>query len=264
MKRQYLEWCGRQDAGPIDETDQWVWARVLGSFDMYVMKGDQSVAPHLVGDGFWESWVSTWMWNNIGPGGVFYDIGAHTGYYSLLAMWAGAHFCSSFEPNPDYYEMMLATRERNQIGSRWRINNVAMSDQKGTATLYVPKHLTGSASFSPIDAKYDVTEIEVETARMDESFGSAGAGIHTFKIDAEGAEEKIWDGLIGYLNRWGSLIDRTRVLLEYTPGSYSGDFLDKLEDYAELAWINEDGQREPVSREWVLSQTDWVMLCLQP
>lgn len=253
MDRRTLEMFSRQSAGIIDETEDWYWVRVLNAFEMYVRKDDQSVTPCLVNDGFWESWITQYIRDRITPGTVFFDVGANTGYYSLLANYFGA-MVAAYEPNPDYYEMLNATIERQNVNRMpIRLSNYALSDKKGTETLYIPKNLHGSASFTDMDAKWETHSIEVNTTTL----GLKGCGHYLIKIDAEGAEEKIWDGMSDDL--W-SRIGPTEVLLEYTPGAYSPEFLDKLEAYSAIHWINGDGQATPVDREWIESQTDWVML----
>lgn len=261
MNREQLEWTSRAAAGTIDETDKWEWCRVLDMFEMYVMKGDESVSPHLVRDGFWESWITLWMMRNIGPGTVFYDVGANTGYYSLLALSQGAQVVS-FEPNPTYYEMLLATKERHNLGS-WRIHNVALSNRNGSAKLYVPRQLQGSASLSQIDPIWEVSEVTVQVKRADTMFAHAGAGRHLFKIDAEGEEEKIWEGLVGYLNRWPEQA-RPVVALEYTPEAYSPYFIKTLQDYGRIRMINTDGDGQDFDPYALNFIRDWLMLEITP
>lgn len=260
MIRSQIEEFSRRNAGVLEEYNDWKLVRVLGDFDMYVSSNDQSITPHLIADGFWESWITTWMFLNIRPGVVFWDVGANTGYYSFLAYVHGA-MVSAFEPNPDYFDMMTATVVRNKwTKSMIRISPKALSDVNGHATLYVPANLHGSASFTPMDKKWGYHEIEVETTRFDHYVRGWGAGKQIMKIDAEGAEEKIFNGMGNRLVEVGKPI----ILMEYTPNAYSDKFLSALEDYAQLAWINYDGMEQLVTREWIESQTDWVMLVLRP
>lgn len=257
MNRAVLEFVSKGSAGIIDETDDWYWVRVLNKFEMYVHKNDKSVTPCLVNDGFWESWITDYIIRQCTPGTVFFDVGANTGYYSMLAYFSGA-MVWSFEPNPEYFNMLEATLERNGINTgMFRRTMKAISDKRGKETLYIPKELHGSASFTKLDAKWETHEIEVETIPLD---FLNGAGKYIIKIDAEGAEEKIWDGMLESLR---SRPAHTQVLLEYTPGAYSDEFIDKLEDYAPLRWINYDGEAERVDRDWLEAQTDWVMLVMQ-
>jgi hypothetical protein len=133
----------------------------------------------------------------------------------------------------------------------------AVSDRRGKQTLWVPKRLHGSASFTRMDDVWEAEPVEVDT----DILYFDGASNCLVKIDAEGAEEKIWDGIHPQLKYAGN---NNEFLLEYTPGAYTDNFLDKLESYAPLHWINHDGLRAPVGRDWLLGQQDWVMLSLRP
>ena len=258
MGMKVRELLSRGAAGIIDETEDYYWVRVLNLFDMYVMKDDKSLTPCLVHDGFWESWITEYLIKQDHYATVFYDVGSNCGYYSLLMYRLGA-MVSSFEPNPAYFKMMEATIERNGWDKpSFRRSQYAISDKHGTETLWIPKELHGSASFTEMDQKWEAEPLEVKTAPLDHL---GGCGNYIVKIDAEGAEEKVWDGMIDSLKK---RIGHSQVLLEYTPGAYSDEFLDKLEDYAPLHWINGNGEAEPVTREWIYAQTDWVMLILDP
>lgn len=252
-----IEFTSRANAKILDETDKWKLVQVLRDIPMYVMKGDESVAPHLEHDGFWESWITKWVLDHSGPGTVFWDIGANTGYYSLAAMSKGA-MAIAFEPNPEYYEMMRATAEYHDSGFFFKIINKALSDTDGVETLYLPKNLHGSASLTEMHERWEVTPVQVETTTLS-SYG-VGAGRHIIKIDAEGAEEKIWRGAGDFFNKGFG----TKILMEYTPGAYSDSFLDELEDWSGgLKWINFDGQAEPIDKQRVRDQGDWIMLLLE-
>ena len=79
------------------------------------------------------------------------------------------------------------------------------------------------------------------------------------KIDDEGAEELIWNGSRRYRST-----NKPTLMIEYTPNAYTAQFLDELEEYGRLRWINFDGQEEPITREQILLQTDWIMLVIRP
>lgn len=258
MGRLVLENLAKTQAREIDRTDDWIWCRVLGSFDMYAMNGDKSLTPHLVQDGYWESWISQWLIDNLQPNDTFIDIGANAGYYAFLARHLGAAV-AAFEPQARFANMMKATIDRN--GWRGvRVNSLALSDKRGTKTLNVPQWLLGSSSFNVIPEGFKPREIEVVTRPLDDFFHMvSNARRYIIKMDVEGHEESVWHGM----TKWLKYVKPT-ILLEYTPGAYSDKFLDHLQAYAPLAWINHNGEAERVDRDWIESQTDWVMLLLQP
>lgn len=266
--RDYVERRSRMNCHYTDVNEEWYMATVLGAIQMYCRKDDKSVTPHLIGEGFWEAWITAWVLNNVDEETWFIDIGANTGYYSHIARWAGAHVMA-YEPNPKYAELIRATvkigwdysRESLLPDNHFNVFPYALSDSVGTAVLTVPNELQGSASIRDgLDgAKYPSDHIKVATTTLDQQLAGIPKKNMVIKIDAEGAEELIWNGMTNVLVR-----QKPVVILEYTPGSYSDEFIDKLERYAPLAWINHAGDTEPVTREWLLSQRDWVMLVLRP
>src|SRR5688500_10243311 len=57
---------------------------VLGRYSMYVDTVDQYISPHLMLDGYWESWVTLAMAKIIKPNWVCTDVGSCMGYYTIL------------------------------------------------------------------------------------------------------------------------------------------------------------------------------------
>ena len=76
--------------------------RVLGRYKMYVDLRDTGFAPHLMFEGYWEYWITDFMWRNVKPGQVAVDVGANHGYYTvLLSDLVGPEGrVHAFEPNP--------------------------------------------------------------------------------------------------------------------------------------------------------------------
>lgn len=260
MKRNVLEYQAKQGAGITESVGDYHRVRVLDDFEMYVHKDDGSVAPCLIRDGFWESWITIWVINNVGPGCVFHDIGANSGYYAFLAYRLGAQV-SAYEPNPVYADMMRATKELSGLGDSFRISEVAVSNYNGEASLSIPLEMHGSASLNGIDPAYPTRKITVPVVRFDDYHSQGpGCGQRVFKIDAEGEEERILDGARVYLSK---CIPSPIIALEYTPGAYSDKFLFELRKDWLINWINYDGVEEPVDDDWLASQDDWRMLVLR-
>ena len=247
-----------------DETDDYYKIRLFWDSYIYAPKSDQSVTPCLLGTG-WESWISAWMMNNIKAGQWFFDIGANSGYYSVLALRQGASQVFAFEPNPDYRELLLKTF--NGFDSCAYLYSVALSDSPGKAVLRVPGSFEGSASIrdSTDFVGYDVREVLVDAMTLDDVYDDikqspSRPGRSTIvKIDAEGAEEMILDGGQEFLSSI-----RPILVMEYTQGKYSDSFIDKLTDYGYLSKIDFDGGEQQTSREEIESSTDWIMLVIRP
>lgn len=246
-------------AGIRDMIDGFPLIRVLGSIPMFTMPGDESVSPWLESDGYWEAWITSWVKDNVGPDTLFVDVGSNTGYYAFVAASLGAEVLA-IEANIDYANLIRRSRGVNHF--YLPIYNVAVSDRAGTVTLSIPDHLHGSASIMQdfVGSQYGGRNIEVQSLTLDMLLHVVSHKPRTvIKIDAEGAEEKIWRGMCN------TLVDRRPiVMLEWTPGAYSDNFYDHLTAYGNTHFINYDGGETPVDREWIESQTDWVMLAIHP
>lgn len=260
VTRDAVEMLGKFGARLIEETEEYKLVKVLNRFEMFVLKGDKSVGPHLENEGFWEAWITAWVMNNVGPDSVFVDIGANTGYYGLLADSLGS-LVAFIEPNPPYYKMLRKTIEHLGLSDKCVVLPVALSDKKGWATLYVPAELHGSASLTKMDEKWDVQPVQVDIERLDDLLGRRHnkSTQYFLKIDAEGEEERILDGAAEYMKSAKPIL-----ILEYTPGAYGKDFLSKLEEYGKLSWINHGGYEEVITKENIIGHSDWLMLVVRP
>lgn len=254
-----VEWMGRLGAAVIKEDHDYKLARVLNSFDMYTMNGDSSVSPHLVNDGYWESWITSWIFNNVDADTDFYDVGANTGYYAFLAASLGASVVA-FEPNIAYHEMMLCSMGTN--GFLMPVVSKAVSDKIGTAVLSVPDTLHGSGSITTdfVGSQWGGSNFEVSTTTLDIIIGELPPrrSKAVVKIDAEGAEQMIWNGAANMRESMAPTF-----LLEWTPESYSDDFYSCLTEYGDVMWLNHAGEEQPVDKDWLDWQTDWQMLVIR-
>ena len=76
---------------------------------------------------------------------TFLDIGANTGYYSLLAATSGPTKTYAFEPSPGPLHYLKLNVDLNNFSQQIEIIDVALSDRKGTITFY-----------SPVNSKYNL------------------------------------------------------------------------------------------------------------
>lgn len=176
-----------------------ILCRILGRYKFYVDCRDRGLAPHLMLDGYWEYWVSDFMWRNIKPGDTVVDVGANLGYYSVLMadLVGPAGRVAAFEPNPRLFELLQRNIDINGFTRRTQCHAravtacsneslhfaVSMSDPKNGALLPA---LAGN------QARAGMVEMTVETMALDDL---AIGPIDFIKIDVEGAEEALWAGI---------------------------------------------------------------------
>lgn len=122
--------------------------------------------------------------------GAFLDVGANSGVYTVLASQARQSVkIISFEPLPACIEVLERNIAVNNISSRVNLHRFALSDEAGTATLYLPDPSHGlleSSASLEADFQPHLKSIEVERHTLDEL--SIAEPISVMKVDIEGHE----------------------------------------------------------------------------
>ena len=122
--------------------------------------------------------------------GVFIDIGANVGYYSLLAAKFGAKEIISFEPNPVLCERFKKNIELNKFEERINLYKCALGDKRGNKRLYLNKSDIGSSSL--LKNNLSTNFISVKVFSLMEILETKNIKkIDALKIDVEGFEDKI-------------------------------------------------------------------------
>jgi FkbM family methyltransferase len=196
--------------------------RALGRYKIFVDTQDIGMATHLMMDGYWEMWTTEAMVGELRPGMTALDIGAHCGYYTMVMgdLVGRGGTVHAFEPNPAMVPMLRRSIDINGFGARTTVHQVALWDTEGELSLQVPEHEPKNAHLAPVTAGVPT----VPTRRLD-SFPEA-MDADFMKIDVEGAEEGLWRGMTGVLERNRPLT----IFLEFAAARYAdpGAFLDQI------------------------------------
>lgn len=138
----------------------------------------------------WDPLLTRLVNEHLQPGDVFVDVGAHSGYFTLLASrrvgTAGAVL--AIEPSP-----AVATQLRSNVRasecSNVRIEEVACSDLPGEAVLHV--HAGGNSGMTSLASSNAGAgpTVAVQCASLDSLYRKHNLGrVRLMKIDVEGAE----------------------------------------------------------------------------
>lgn len=128
---------------------------------------------------------------------AFYDVGANTGFYSVLVGRLAPHVpIRAFEPVDWIADQCRENLTKHRVTAT--VTEVALSDAAGTATLYFPPDDHGlietsaslNAEFNPVN----MNELEVPTARLDDVVAESGDDVGLLKIDVEGHEHAVLEG----------------------------------------------------------------------
>lgn len=182
--------------------DHTALTRTVHGHKMYVDTRDLSLSPHLLLDGVWESWVTDVFISQLEPGMHVVDIGANVGYYSLIAAnRIGRNGrCYSFEANPEICGLLRANLEINGFRERAEVIQKAVYREETEMEFNLfEKHMGSSSLWADVRSVKDVDndnvrKITVQTIPLDKFFTS-GTRVDFLKIDAEGAEPYILEGM---------------------------------------------------------------------
>lgn len=134
------------------------------------------------------------------PCDTFIDIGANSGFFTLLASSRVGPVgrVLSFEPVPSMRKRLAENISLNSMGNVF-VHEVALSNAEGVLPLFEgPKGHKGISSLRPIENS--AATIEVKTLPLD-SFRDTLSAVKLVKIDVEGAEGLVLEGMVNILKK---------------------------------------------------------------
>ena len=147
--------------------------------------------------------MTRWTRALLPAGGTFLDVGAHAGYFSLIAADRVGRDGRVFaiEPNPVVFSTLRAHLTANGI-SQVAACNWGLAGHEGSAVLYVPRAESCRDYNSTLLRRPDWTAIEIVVRRLDDCLDNWGVErIDLMKIDVEGAEPRVLAGGAKHLAR---------------------------------------------------------------
>jgi FkbM family methyltransferase len=168
----------------------------------YVMTLDLANVIHRqIYMGCFANAMTRWANALLGPGGTFLDVGAHVGYFSLIAAGRvgtrGRVF--AVEPNPVVFSTLRQHLVINGI-SQVEACNWGLADEEGSVELHVPRAENFRDYNATLLRRADWSTIEVPVRRLDECLDAWGVErIDLMKIDVEGSEPRVLAGGAAHL-----------------------------------------------------------------
>jgi len=190
------------------------------------------------------------------------DVGANFGYYSvLMADLVGPNGkLIAFEPNPGAASSAEASLSVNGFQSRSTVLRSAASDATGSLTFAIPHHEPKNARI--VAAGYsspNAQVIQVPTVTIDAICWNERK-VDFIKIDAEGGEYRIYQGMAEIIQR-----DRSMIILEFNAARNGSAALLGLivKTHESLKYLGSDGTLKNITAERLLSDKvgdDWLLL----
>lgn len=128
------------------------------------------------------------------PGDTFIDVGANSGIFTLLASSrvGPTGRVLSFEPVPSMRKRLMENISLNTMSNIF-VHDVAISNVEGVLPLFEgPEGHKGISSLRKIDNS--TVTIEVKTRPLD-AFGDDLSAVKLIKVDVEGAEQLVLEGM---------------------------------------------------------------------
>ncbi len=150
--------------------------------------------------------LAKWMILNVLPNKIYVDVGAHFGYFSLLASYLlqGTGYVFAFEASPCTFEILsknIATNERISIYNKAVSNHQGLIAFYEFPTLYSEYNTLDTSQFK--SAKWyqqnPPNEVKVEATTLDHFCHAEQVSPDIIKLDIEGAEIKALQGMRHHL-----------------------------------------------------------------
>lgn len=224
-------------------------------FTFKVDPRDQIIAKKLTLYGSFEDYLGDLLTSLAIPNTVVVDVGANIGIHTVPLAKRVRHQgrVIAFEPDPDNYALLTENLKINSIGNV-TVHQLALSSKAGPALLYQNTMNRGAMSLHPDNVYTDdkiLAPVKIQTARGDDILKTLQQQISLLKIDVEGAEPLVLEGL-----RKTCLSNPSAaIVFEFFPPLVANFDVDPLEflEHFERRWglrlsiIREDARRVQIA-----------------
>lgn len=242
--RAQLEAYSRQSARGTFMGDNKVLCHVLGKYKMYADSRDISITPHLMIDGHWEAWITTFLYSVIKSNWTVVDGGANVGYYTLLMadLVGPGGKVIAFEPNLIAATLLRQNVACNGLVERCELHNNGLGDgeiEEMYLNYYEGHDNFGSVRLLPRPVGDNQ---RAPMATLDSIVGDRHVDL--IKLDIEGAEPAALRGAANTID------PDTHLLIEYASWTHENpaQFIDQLLSLGRpLRYVNDWGELSPTT-----------------
>jgi len=186
----------------------WMKTQTFFRRPIYVAMEDEGVSSSIIHTGGWESHIEKYIIENMPVDGVFLDVGANLGSFSLLAANKMQEDRSSgrviaVEANPIVLPYLMASIVESGLEHRIDVIPYAASDNSGLVQMQesfgdnlggVP--MKGLWEIAPAKGRKVIPTVELDNILVDLT------RLDLVKMDIEGAEPKAIEGMSGLLHKF--------------------------------------------------------------
>ena len=260
-----LEALCRAQAQALYLGDHVAVCRILSRYKLLLDTRDRGFAAHVLLDGYWEMWLTIFVCRHLRAGMIVVDVGANFGYYTLLMadLVAANGHVFAVEPNPAVAGLLRQSVLLNGFAEQTSVIECAagahsaervvlfspMGEFKNARIVDTPQPTEANeGTFSKVSQK-TIDEIVADAPRVD-----------FLKIDAEGAEELIIEGM----DRCISLHKPSFVLEFNAARCKHPDIMLRrlLAHYKTVSYLDFDSRLVPITEAELIAQRrgqDWLL-----
>jgi FkbM family methyltransferase len=181
---------------------------------------DWAVSSAMFAEGVWEPEETKFLEKALRPGMVFVDIGAHIGYYTVIAsgLVGSTGKVFAFEPDPGNFALLQRNVAENHCQNVFT-GQKAIAASTRRLSLYRSRSNFGDhRTYAPIGEAVqqrgtERSAVAVEALSLDDYFAGNPTGIDFLKMDIQGSE---YDAFIGMRKTLQRNSDIT-ILTEFWP-----------------------------------------------
>jgi FkbM family methyltransferase len=169
-----------------------------------------------LGEGVYEVETTRLIREPLAPGGVFVDVGANEGWFSMIAARCvgPSGRVVAIEPQRRLLPVLYENMALNGFGNRVQLRSVALGETEGIGELHLSPDLNTGASSLQRHLRYETVRERVRVMRLDTRLSEAEIeSVDMLKLDCEGAEESVLRGAGDYIAQRRI----KRLLVEFHP-----------------------------------------------
>ncbi|KAJ3111757.1 hypothetical protein HK098_008340 [Nowakowskiella sp. JEL0407] len=239
---------------------------------MFFDSRDKGIMPHICTGFPWEIEITRAFESTVRPGWTVLDIGANYGWYTLkLAdLVGGSGKVISLEAQPRTFGLLSWAVEINGLNGHVSVyNNAVYSRSNETVKIsFIPDRPLNNALLVDTmkEDNRSVELMDVKTIKIDDLVTQLNlTNVDFMKIDVEGVEDAVWDGMQETLTRFPKLV----VFMEvnsYRMRENNKDpraFYNKIQSrFPVLRRVGDYGAIVPIDIENMVGQTSDIFLAL--
>ena len=221
---------------------------------IFLDPNDTVITKKILDSGTWEPEITATIRDLLGPGDTFIDVGTNIGWFTLIASREVGEQgrVIAFEPDPVSFDILRRNAAVNNC-QNVVLEQMGLSNRRGRFELYI--HDTNKGGHSFLKSAERSKHVEVEALPLDEYLRESERKIDVVKIDTEGAEGRILEGMQKTIRSQ----DKMDIVMEFTPGILRKEGTDpetliyRLQESSYLAYMidHPSGDLVPIEKSQV-------------